>query len=202
MSHRLLSADAPDGGPAGLGRVAGAARLALAAGFLTFGIWSALPGLGDLTIPAPFALPTAMASLQPAATAITISGRSTVSLALSDADLTRSAQPYFPQTVAGVTVSAPTVRVGSGRIVLNATARSFIGSGPLVATATPYASDGRLMVRMDSVTLSGMPLPDGLRAQVAEQLQAAIDATTGAKMQVSAVTAAQGVLTLKGTTPN
>lgn len=201
MSHRLLSADGPDGSPAGLGRIAGAARLALTAGFLTFGIWSALPGLGELTIPAPFALPTAVASLQPTATAVAASGRP-LSLALTEADLTRSAQPYFPQTVAGVSVSAPTVRVSSGRIVLSATARSFIGSGPLVATATPYASDGRLMVRMDSVTLSGMPLPDGLRSQVAEQLQAAIDATTGAKMQVTSVTAAQGTLTLKGTTAN
>lgn len=180
--------------------LAGAVRISLTGGFLAFGIWSALPALSQLEMPAQLALPTAMATLQPVAGVVARSGTSaSASISLTDADLTRSAQPYFPQTVAGVTVSSPIVRVTSGRIVLNATARSFLGTGPLVATATPSASDGRLIVQVESATLSGMSLPDGMRAQIAQQLQSAIDAHMGSRMHVSQVTTGSGVLTLKGT---
>lgn len=210
MSHRALEAH---GRPAatGLGQILGAVRLVLTAGFLAFGIWSALPTLAQIELPSPLALPTAApqanasavvtaaASVQAALTRAQQSGRSVpVSVTLTDADLTAAVQAYFPQTYAGVTVSAPSVRVSAGRIVLTATARSFLGSGPLVASAIPYASDGRLAVRVDSVTLGGLALPDGMRAQVEQQLQAAIDAAAGARLQVSSVTASQGVLTLKG----
>jgi len=187
--------------------VAGAVRLSLTGAFLAFGIWSALPALTQLEIPAPLALPSAGTTLQPtatttvqpttAATARPVTSEP-ASLTLTDADLTRSAQPYFPQSFAGVTVSSPSVRVTPGRILLDAKARSFFGSGPLVATATPYASDGRLLVRVESISLSGMALPDGVRAQVGQQLQAAIDAMAGSKMQVTSVTATTGMLTLRG----
>lgn len=179
----------------------GAVRMSLTGTFLAFGLWSALPALSQLEMPARLALPTAMTTPQPAASAAARSGASaTASVSLTDADLTRSAQPYFPQTVAGVTLSSPSVRVTAGRVVLSATARSFIGSGPLVAIATPSVSDGRLIVRVDSATLGGIALPETMSAQIAEQLQAAIDAYMGSRMHVSQVTTGSGTLTLKGTT--
>lgn len=177
-----------------------ALRVTVLGGFLAFGVWSALPGLLETQLPAPLAVATGRAP-QPPAAAIAAPARPAggTTLSLTDQDLTRAAEPYFPQTYSGVTVSSPSVRVAGDKIVLAATARTFLGTGPLVATATPSASDGRLVVHVDSVTLSGVTLPDGMRAQIAQQLQDAIDAYTGSRMQVSSVTAGGGILTLKGT---
>lgn len=176
----------------------GATRTTLTAGFLAFGLWSALPSLMEMQLPAPFALPTPVTAAQPVGPApVRVLG--TTTLSLTDRDLTRAAEPYFPRAYSGVTVSSPVVRVTSGRIVLTATARSLIGTGQLVASATPTAADGRLVVRVDSVTVSGLPLPDGMKADVGQQLQTAIDAYTGTRIQVTQVTAGAGIVTLKGT---
>lgn len=213
VAHRVPGAQGDAATGFGLAHAIGAARLALTGGLLAFGIWAALPALSDIQLPSPLALPTALALPQPIAStasgatavrsapaSVQQSGRSpAVSLSLSDRDLTAAAQPYFPRTYAGVTVGSPSVRVTSGQIVLSATARSFLGSSSLVARATPYASGGRLMLRVDSATLGGMSLPDATRAQIAQQLQAAIDASTGSRLQVSGVTASAGALTLSGT---
>lgn len=211
MTSRVVKSPAQAAGVA-LGRLVTAARVLVTGGFLAFGLWSALPALSEIELPSPLALPTAAALPQPAATATSSvatvqaaltraqqTGRSVpISISLADQDLTRAAEPYFPRTYAGVTVSSPQVRVVPGQIVLTATARSFLGGGPLTATATPYASDGRLVVRVDSATVGAMTLPDGMRAQIAQQLQAAIDAMTGSRTQITSVTAGQGTLTLKG----
>ncbi|MBI2325480.1 MAG: hypothetical protein HYU87_11055 [Chloroflexi bacterium] len=180
--------------------ILGALRVTALGGFLAFGLWSALSSLLEMEVPAPRALPTALVP-RPAAVAQAPPARTVAitTISLSDRDLTRAAEPYFPQTYSGVTVSSPSVRVSSGRIVLTAATRSFFGSGPLVATATPSASDGRFVVRVDSVTLSGMTLPDAMSAQIAQQLQGAIDGYTGPRMQVTSVTTGSGMLTLKGT---
>lgn len=181
--------------------IAGAVRITVAGGFLAFGLWSAIPSLMELRMPAPLAVPTAftMAPASPAATQPPARTSALTTISLTDRELTLAAEPYFPQTYSGVTVGSPRVSVSSGRIVLNATARSFFGNGPLVASATPSASGGRLNVQVDSLTLGGMTLPDTIRAQVAQQLQAAIDGYAGSRLQVSQVTTGSGVLTLKGT---
>lgn len=180
--------------------IASGLRVTVLGGLLAFGLWSALPSLLETQLPTPLPLPTGGAPWPTAAalgTLASLPGDTTLSL--TDRDLTRAAEPYFPQTYSGVTVSSPSVRISPGKIVVAATARSFLGTGPLVAIATPSASGGRLVVRVDSVTLSGVTLPDGMRSQIAQQLQEAIDAYTRSRMQVSSVTTGGGILTLKGT---
>lgn len=178
--------------------IASALRVTVVGGLLAFGLWSALPSLLETQMPTPLPVPTGGAP-EPTAALGAPARLGDMTFSLTDRDLTRAAEPYFPQTYSGVTVSSPTVRVSSGKIVLAASARSFLGSAPLVATATPSASDGRLVVHVDSATLSGMALPDGMRAQIGQQLQDAIDAYTGSRMRVSSVAAGSGILTLKGT---
>jgi len=188
------------------------ALLLATGGLLAYGVWSAAPALLQTVIALPTAapdatprpLPTAVASaigaVQSAITRAQQSGGAVaVSLAVTEQDLTRTAATYFPQTYAGVTVSSPSVRVASGQVVLTATARSFIGSGPLVATATPYASNGKLLIRIESASVAGVGLPDAIRAQLTQQLQAAVDSQVMPHLQVTGVTAQSGTLSLTGT---
>ena len=120
-----------------------------------------------------------------------------VTLRVTDADLTAAAQPYFPQSYAGITIEAPAVRLGPA-LTLSAKASSLLLSGSLVASATPYASDGRLGLRLDSASVGGMALPDVARTQLQQQMQSAINAAVPAKLQIATVNIAPGVATISG----
>lgn len=212
MRDPLLAANASPAGSIAIVQVLKAARLLLTGGLIAFGVWAAAPTLlGQLHLAIPTAAPTAVPVL-PSALASTVAAVQTaldraqqggapvpLTVTVSEQDLTRTAAPYFPKTFAGVTVSSPNVRVTTGQIVLTATAQSFFASGPVVATATPYASGGKLLVRIDSATLGGGAVPEVIRTQLTEQLQAAIDAALASHLRVTSVTATQGTLTLTGT---
>jgi hypothetical protein len=121
-----------------------------------------------------------------------------LSITVTEADLTAAAQPFFPQSYAGITVSDPTAVIRAGAVTFNATAKTFLGPSRVVARGTPLASAGRLVVRIDSATISGVALPQNVQAGIEQQLQAAIDGWIATKLQVSAVTIGQGQLTLAG----
>src|SRR5207245_4624581 len=91
-------------------------------------------------------------------------------LSLTDADLTRAAASAFPQTVSGVTVSDPVVRVQPNGVRLVATAKVLFGTTAFVLMATPFVRDGRIEVRVDSATLAGIGVPDATKAQIAETM--------------------------------
>ncbi len=171
------------------------------------------PQVKDLVAPpapTPAPRPTAAATLPPAiATSVaTISNALTqaqqsgkavpVTIRVSEGDLTAAAQPYFPQSFVGITVSDPFVKLGGG-LTLTAKASSFIVNGSLVAVATPFADNGKLGVRLDSATVAGIGLPDAARSSLQQQLQTALDTSIPAKLQVSAVNVAKGEITITGT---
>lgn len=122
-------------------------------------------------------------------------------LTMSDADLTAAAATSFPQTVSGVTVSDPDVRIASGGVRLTARAKVLFGTTQFVLQATPSASDGRLAVRVDSATLAGMSLPDSTRASISETLHASIARLVPADARITSVTLAAGSLSVAGTRP-
>lgn len=122
-------------------------------------------------------------------------------LTMSDADLTKAAATSFPQTLSGVTVSDPDVRIESGGVRLTARARVLFGTTQFVLQATPSASDGRLAVHVDSATLAGVGLPDSTRASITETLQTTIARLVPADARVTSVTLTAGRLSVAGTRP-
>jgi hypothetical protein len=189
---------------AGVGALLRAARVVATGGLLAFGVWSAAPTLlpqlaATLAAPGTIGLSPAAFPSEATVPATSPKGPSTLSLSFSDTDLTRAAGAYFPATYAGVAVSAPSVRVTSGQIVLSASARTFLGTSALVANATPYVSDGKLLVRVGSATIGGIALPESARAQLSQQIQSAIDAQIAGRMRVTSVTASQGTVLVQGT---
>jgi hypothetical protein len=159
-----------------------------------------------------FPSPTATAS-PPSATATrsvtprpTASGTATVapqtafSLTVTDAELTKAAASSFPQTVSGVTVRDPVVRTTTSGVRLTASARVFFGTTEFVLTGTPYASAGRVAVRVDSITLGGLGLPDSVRAQAASSVESAIGGLVPSTVLVQKVTLGEGSVTIEGVT--
>jgi hypothetical protein len=146
----------------------------------------------------PPALASGITTVDAALKQATQSGKNVpISLRVTDADLTAAAQPYFPQTYAGITVMEPLVRIGPA-FTLSAKASSFGLTGALVASGTPYASDGRLGVRLDNATIAGVALPDAARTQLQQQMQSALNSAMPARLQVASVSIAQGVATISG----
>jgi hypothetical protein len=147
---------------------------------------------------APAALSSGIATVDAALKQATQSGKTVpITLRVTDADLTAAARPYFPQSYAGFTVTDPAVRLGPA-LTLSAKASSFVLSGDLVASATPYAIDGRLALRLDSATVGGIALPEIARSQLQQQLQNALNASISARLQVTTVSIAPGVATIGG----
>ena len=130
----------------------------------------------------------------------TIAPPSTFTLTVTDAELTKAAASSFPQTVSGVTVRDPIVRTTTTNVRLTASARVFFGTTEFVLTGTPYASAGRVAVRVDSVTLGGFGLPDSVRASSAAAVESAIGQLVPSTVTVQKVTLGEGTVTIEGVT--
>ena len=149
----------------------------------------------------PSATPTRSITPRP-----TVSGTATVapqtafSLTVTDAELTKAAASSFPQTVSGVTVRDPVVRTTTSGVRLTASARVFFGTTEFVMTGTPYASAGRVAVRVDSITLGGLGLPDSVRAQAAASVESAIGGLVPSTVLVQKVTLGEGSVVIEGVT--
>jgi hypothetical protein len=139
--------------------------------------------------PLPSASPTATSTPQPAFT-----------LTVTDAELTKAAASSFPQTVSGVTVRDPVVKTTPSGVRLTATANVFFGTTQFVMTGAPYASAGRVAVRVDSVTLGGLALPDSVRASTAAAVESAIGRLVPSSVSVQRVTLGDGTVTIEGIT--
>jgi hypothetical protein len=130
----------------------------------------------------------------------TIAPQTAFSLVVTDAELTKAAQSSFPQTVSGVTVRDPVVRTTTSGVRLSASARVFFGTTEFVMTGTPHASAGRVAVRVDSITLGGLGLPDSVRAQAAASVESAIGGLVPSTVLVQKVTLGEGSVTIEGVT--
>ena len=141
---------------------------------------------------------TPTGSASPAATA-TATPSSAFTLTVTDADLTKAAASSFPQTVNGVTVRDPVVRTTTSGVRLTATANViFFGAVQFVMTGAPYASAGRVAVRVDSVTLGGVALPDSVRTSTATAVESAIARLVPSSVNVQRVTLGDGTVTIEG----
>jgi hypothetical protein len=121
-------------------------------------------------------------------------------LVVTDAQLTEAAASSFPQTVSGVTVRDPVVRTTSTGVRLTASARVFFGTTQFVMTGSPYASAGRVAVRVDSVTLGGLGLPDSVRASSQSAVEDAIGRLVPPTVTVQSVSLGDGTVTIEGVT--
>jgi hypothetical protein len=64
----------------------------------------------------------------------------------------------------------------------------------------PYASGGRVAVRVDSVTLGGLGLPDSVRASSAASVESAIGQLVPSTVTVQRVSLGDGTVTIEGET--
>jgi hypothetical protein len=130
----------------------------------------------------------------------TVAPQTAFSLTVTDAELTKAAASSFPQTVSGVTVRDPVVRTTASGVRLTANAQVFFGTTEFVMAGTPYASAGRVAVRVDSITLGGLGLPDSVRAQAAASVESAIGRLVPSTVLVQKVTLGAGTVTIEGVT--
>lgn len=141
-------------------------------------------------------IPTPSATLTATATP-----SSAFTLTVTDDELTKAAASSFPQTVNGVTVRDPIVRTTTSGVRLTATANViFFGAVQFVMTGAPYASAGRVAVRVDSVTLAGVALPDSVRTSTATAVESAIARLVPSTVNVQRVTLGDGTVTIEGIT--
>jgi hypothetical protein len=187
--------------------VASLARLALLAVVILVvvaGMRECIPSRVVFPSPVPSASRSATPSRSitppPATGTPTATPPSTFALTVTDAELTKAAAPSFPQTVNGITVRDPVVRTTAAGVRLTATAQVFFGTTSFVMTGTPYASAGRVAVRVDSITLGGLGLPDSVRASTAAAVESAIERLVPASVNVEKVTLGEGAVTIEGTT--
>jgi hypothetical protein len=153
------------------------------------------------TASASSAAPTRTATPVPSATpSATIVPQSTFTLTVTDTELTNAAASSFPQTVSGVTVRDPVVRTTTSGVRLTATARVFFGTTEFVMIGMPYASAGRVAVRVDSITLGGLGLPDSVRTSTAAAVETAIGRLVPSTVSVQKVSLGEGTVTIEGVT--
>lgn len=153
------------------------------------------------TVAASSATPTRSVAPVPSATgSATIVPQSTFTLTVTDAELTQAAASSFPQTVSGVTVRDPVVRTTTSGVRLTATARVFFGTTEFVMTGMPYASGGHVAVRVDSITLGGLGLPDSVRTSTAAAVESAIGRLVPSTVSVQKVSLGDGTVTIEGVT--
>jgi len=146
--------------------------------------------------PTPSVTPTPFATLT-----ATAAPSSAFTLTVTDAELTKAADSSFPQTVNGVTVRDPVVRTTTSGVRLTATANViFFGAVQFVMTGAPYASAGRVAVRVDSVSLGGVALPDSVRTSTATAVESAIGRLVPSSVNVQRVTLGDGTVTIDGIT--
>ena len=146
-------------------------------------------------------VPTAAAVATPVPTTAPRPTSAGFDLILDDTELTKAATSAFPQTVSGVTVSDPQVRVQSTSVRLVAKAKVLFGTTEFVMTATPIVAAGRIAVRVESATLAGVSLPTDTRASIADTVQTAIGRLVPENVRVTAVTVVPGRITVQGTQP-
>jgi hypothetical protein len=131
-------------------------------------------------------------SAAPAAT-----GPRTITVTLTEQDLTKAAQGYMPLTVSGITVTDPKIALEPGRLTLTATGHAFIVSGPIVVVASPLVSNGTAAAKIESATFSGLNLPDSTKQNVADTFARVLASSIPSGMRVTSLTVNAGALVVE-----
>ena len=149
----------------------------------------------------PVASPTARATARPSpasTTAVPTATRPrTITVTLTEQQLTEAAKGYMPLTVSGITVTDPNIRLEPGRLTLTATGRAFIVSGPIVVVASPLVSNGAAAAKIESATFAGLNLPDSTRQNVADTFAQVLAANIPSGMRVTSLTVNAGMLVVE-----
>jgi len=127
----------------------------------------------------------------------TASGPRTITVTLTEEELTKAAQGYAPMTVSGITVSDPRIRLEPGKLTLTATGRAFIFNGPVVVVATPLVSNGAAAAKIESATFAGIAMSDSTKQEVADTFARVLASNIPAGMRVTSVTVKAGTLVVE-----
>lgn len=146
----------------------------------------------------PSTSPVARASARPSATAApTATGPRTITVTLTEQELTKAARDYTPLTVSGITVTDPRIKLEPGRLTLTATGRAFIVSGPVVVVASPLVSNGAATGKIESATFAGIGLSESTKREIADTFARVLASNIPSGMRVTSVTVNSGILVVE-----
>jgi hypothetical protein len=148
-------------------------------------------------VQAPAVRATAPPSSTRASAAPTPTGPRTITVTLTEQELTKAAQSYMPLTVNGITVTDPNIKLEPGRLTLTATGRAFILGGPVVVVASPLVSNGTAAAKIESATFAGVNLPDSTKQNVADTFARVLAANIPAGVRVTSLTVNAGTLVVE-----
>jgi len=131
------------------------------------------------------------------APAATASGPRTVTVTLSEQELTKAAQGYMPMKVNGMTVTDPRIRLEPGRLTLTATGRAFIVGGPIVVIASPLVTNGTAAAKVESATFAGLSLPESTKQDVADTFARVLASNIPSGMRVTSLTVNAGSIVVE-----
>jgi hypothetical protein len=142
--------------------------------------------------------PVVRATTRPSSTAASAvpsaTGPRTITVTLTEQELTKAAQGYMPLTVNGITVTDPNIKLEPGRLTLTATGRAFIVSGPVVIVASPLVSNGTAAAKIESATFAGLGLPDATKQNVADTFARVLAANIPSGVRVTSLIVNAGTL--------
>ena len=127
----------------------------------------------------------------------TATGPRTITVTLSEQELTKAAEGYMPLTVSGITVTDPKITLEPGRLTLRATGRAFILGGPIVVVASPLVSNGTAAAKIESATFAGVNLPDSTKENVADTFARVLAANIPSRVRVTSLTVNAGTLVIE-----
>jgi hypothetical protein len=103
--------------------------------------------------------------------------------------------PFGPATIRSLSV-----QLREGEVLTNGTAQVGPTIAPVNVNASVHAEAGRVRVGVTTAKVGGVPLPATMRSQIERELQRQLDQLVGQqRIQVQAVTVADGKLTATGT---
>jgi len=149
----------------------------------------------------PSAPPSVRATARPSSTSASAvpsaTGPQTITVTLTEQELTKAAQGYMPMTVSGITVTDPSIKLEPGRLTLTATGRAFIVGGRIVVVASPLVSNGTAAAKIESATFAGLNLPDSTKQSVADTFAHVLAANIPAGVRVTSLTVNAGTIVVE-----
>ena len=148
-------------------------------------------------VASPDVRPTARPSSSQATANPTATGPRTITVTLTEQELTTAAQSYMPLTVSGITVTDPKIKLEPGRLTLTATGRAFFVGGPIVVVASPLVTNGTAAAKIESATFAGLALPDSTKQNVADTFAHVLAANVPSGVRVTSLTVNAGALVIE-----
>jgi hypothetical protein len=150
---------------------------------------------------APSGPPAVRVTARPSSTSTpavaTATGPRTITVTLTEQELTKAARSYTPLTVSGITVTDPVIKLEPGKLTLTASGRAFIVGGPIVVVASPLVSNGTAAAKIESATFAGLNLPDSTKQSVADTFARVLAANIPSGVRVTSLAVNDGTLVVE-----